>query len=111
EVLLQLAALKHNVSGFNGIVIPSPWVTEYDRRPVWKQKTSKYPTFVFSHGDLAPHNLLFDTTTMTISAVVDWENAGFGPEEFLDYWAVEKDSYYAMYRDETKLARLISLLE
>lgn len=85
-------------------------MTEYDRRLVWKQKTSKYPTFFFSDGDLGPQNLLFDPATMTISAVVDWENAGFGPEEFLVYWAVEKDSYYAMYRDENKLVRLISLL-
>ncbi len=35
-VLPRLAALRSNVSGFNSIIIPPPWVTEFDIRAAWQ---------------------------------------------------------------------------
>jgi len=32
----------------------------------------------FTHGDLLPHNILVDGSTIT--AIIDWETAGFYPE-------------------------------
>lgn len=110
-MLPQLAALRSEVSSLNGVVIPPPWVNEFDRRPEWKTKVSKHQDFVFSHGDLGPQNLLFDPAMMKISSVVDWENAGFEPTEYLDLWAVDTSSYYNIYRNKDLLARLIALLE
>jgi len=37
---------------------------------------------VFSHGDLLPRNIIVDGSTIT--AIVDWELAGFYPE-YLEY--------------------------
>jgi Phosphotransferase enzyme family. len=37
---------------------------------------------VFAHGDLGPHNILWDTKQKKIAAIIDWEFAGWFPE----YW-------------------------
>ncbi len=42
--------------------------------------------------------------------VVDWENAGYYPEEFADQWCMEKTGYYVMYEDKTTLDWRVSLL-
>jgi aminoglycoside phosphotransferase len=81
-MLPQLAALRPNVSGFNGSVIPPPWVTEHDRRAEWKSKVRDQLDFVFCHGDLGPQNLLCDPQTLEVRWVIDWENAGFFEDEF-----------------------------
>lgn len=36
----------------------------------------------FTHGDLAPRNILINPKTLKIAALVDWEHAGWWPE----YW-------------------------
>ncbi|KAF1953033.1 hypothetical protein CC80DRAFT_551729 [Byssothecium circinans] len=109
-VLPQLAALRSNVSGLNGVIIPPPWVTEFDRRAAWQPQTSEFDEFTFSHGDLGPQNVLIHPDTLEVCGVVDWENAGFYPEACAGQWAVEMGSYYDFYRDEATFATLISLL-
>jgi serine/threonine protein kinase len=37
---------------------------------------------VFAHGDLGPHNILWDTNRREIAAIIDWEFSGWFPE----YW-------------------------
>ncbi|KAI5889131.1 kinase-like protein [Schizophyllum commune H4-8] len=37
---------------------------------------------VFCHNDLAQHNILVDPETLKITAILDWEFAGFYPKEF-----------------------------
>ena len=37
---------------------------------------------VFAHGDIGPHNILWDTKKAEIAAIIDWEYAGWFPE----YW-------------------------
>jgi len=37
---------------------------------------------VFTHGDIAPRNIMFDWETQQITGVIDWECAGWYPE----YW-------------------------
>ncbi len=53
-VVPQLKNLKLYTTGLNGIVIPMPWITEFDRRPAWKSKTSNEASNVFCHGDGGP---------------------------------------------------------
>ncbi|KAL5319316.1 hypothetical protein ACEPPN_012367 [Leptodophora sp. 'Broadleaf-Isolate-01'] len=110
-MLPQLAALRSSVSGFNGVVIPPPWVTEHDRRADWIPKVLDQPVFVFCHGDLGPQNLMCDLKTLEIRWVIDWENAGFFEEEFLHLWAVDSNSYDEMYGNKDQLATLIAFLE
>lgn len=38
--------------------------------------------YVFNHGDLSQHNVLVDPTSLKITAIIDWEYAGFFPEYF-----------------------------
>ncbi|KAL6871292.1 kinase-like protein [Trichoderma novae-zelandiae] len=37
---------------------------------------------VFTHGDLAPRNILIDEKTLKVAAVLDWEEAGWYPEHW-----------------------------
>ncbi|KAJ2902925.1 uncharacterized protein MKZ38_010656 [Zalerion maritima] len=104
-------AQKDGYTGLNGVVIPSPWVTEYDRRENWASKTSEEESYVFCHGDLGPQNLMCGPVTLEIVWVVDWENAGYLEEEFLHLWAVEGNNYYGLYDYNDQLARQIALLE
>ena len=39
-------------------------------------------TSVFTHGDVAPRNIMFDLDTQRITGIIDWENSGWYP----DYW-------------------------
>lgn len=110
-MLPQLKRLTSSQTGLNGAVIPSPWVTEYDRRDTWSSKTSAWQSFVFCHGDLGPQNLMCDPVTLEILWVVDWENAGYFPEEFLQLWAVDRDRYLDLYDYNDRLASQIALLE
>lgn len=95
--LPELRRLTSSQTGLNGTVIPSPWVTEYDLREIWTSKTSASQSFVFCRGDLGPQNLMCDSNTLEIQWVVDWENAGFFEERFLDLWAVDRDKYLDLY--------------
>ncbi|KAF8815353.1 hypothetical protein BYT27DRAFT_7080179, partial [Phlegmacium glaucopus] len=36
----------------------------------------------FAHGDLGPHNILWDMKKAEIAAIIDWEFSGWFPE----YW-------------------------
>jgi hypothetical protein len=51
---------------------------------------------VFAHGDLGPHNILWDMKRGEIAAVIDWEFAGWFPE----YWDYTR-AYFgpAVYRN------------
>lgn len=37
---------------------------------------------VFCHNDLSTHNVIVDPETLKVKAIIDWEYAGFFPEEF-----------------------------
>lgn len=116
-VLPQLSRLKSYETGFNGIVIPPPWVTENDRGRTWAAKKSEKHEFVFCHGDLAAHNIMCDPLTLEVVCVFDWENAGYYPPEFLQLWSISKRPshhamyYYSLLQDEKRLDRLIRSLE
>ncbi|KAL6882484.1 kinase-like domain-containing protein [Trichoderma longibrachiatum] len=43
---------------------------------------SRKHQIVFTHGDLAPRNILVDEKTFKVTAVLDWEEAGWYPEHW-----------------------------
>jgi hypothetical protein len=45
---------------------------------------------VLSHGDLLPKNIMVDGSTIT--AIIDWELAGFYPE-YLEYCRMNSDNF------------------
>jgi len=48
--------------------------------------TGKQKRICFTHGDLTPRNILVDTSTGKITAVLDWEQSAW----ICDYWEVVK---------------------
>ncbi|KAH7381196.1 hypothetical protein DE146DRAFT_793189 [Phaeosphaeria sp. MPI-PUGE-AT-0046c] len=83
-VLPQLAKLTSRYRGINGFVMPPRWLCP-DLQPPWKGKQSwstlplEQSDYVFQHGDLAAHNIILDSITLEVRALLDWEYAGFFP--------------------------------
>jgi aminoglycoside phosphotransferase (APT) family kinase protein len=83
--LATLRGIKSNyLGGPSGIVIPPYRVMSISDRNEWPQKVSKTTSggYVFCHNDLSQHNIIVDSQTLKIRAIIDWEYAGFFPEEF-----------------------------
>lgn len=55
---------------------------------MFKQTAAPLDTFLFTHFDLFPRNILVSGNPPQITGIVDWEFAGFFPpmDEFLDDW-------------------------
>jgi hypothetical protein len=75
-VLPQLRNLKSYSTGLNGYVMPPRWVIDTDDRLEWPVKTSSTADFVFVLHDLVDHNILVDTCTFEVRALVDLEESG-----------------------------------
>ncbi|KAI8623368.1 hypothetical protein F5Y19DRAFT_481736 [Xylariaceae sp. FL1651] len=59
-------------SGFNGVVIPSHFVTQTDDRAAWGvQYAPRNEKFVLMQGDLGPGNVMIDLTTLEFKAIID----------------------------------------
>lgn len=48
----------------------------------WKMRPRETDDLVFCHNDLSMHNVVVDPDTLKITAILDWEYAGFYPPEF-----------------------------
>jgi hypothetical protein len=95
EVLPQLRSLTSDTTGLNGVVIPPLWVMEWERDAVWPPKTaaSGREEYVFCHGNLHAHSILMHAGTLHVLKIVDWEDAGYFPPEFLNVWSLERPGY------------------
>jgi serine/threonine protein kinase len=85
SVLPQLRALRHHTIGSIDAtlpVIPPSRITYRDKRLAWPRKTSHNTEFVFCHNDLGQHNILVNPTTLEVTAIIDWEFAGYYTTEF-----------------------------
>ena len=51
-------------------------------RAQWTMKQRQSKDLVFCHNDLSTHNVIVDPETLKIKAIIDWEYAGFFPQEF-----------------------------
>lgn len=45
-------------------------------------RTASSAKYVFCHNDLLQQNVIVDPNTLKIAAIIDWEYAGFFPEDF-----------------------------
>ncbi|KAJ0413762.1 kinase-like domain-containing protein [Aspergillus carlsbadensis] len=84
EVERHLATLlgikSDTIGGPSGIVLPPYRVMRLSDKNEWPRKVSKDGEFVFCHNDLSQHNIIVDSQTLRIQAIIDWEYAGFFPE-------------------------------
>ena len=82
-VLPQLRSLKSSVSGsLVGIAIPPNRITAVHKCTEWPMKVAQNQIFNFCHNDLAQHNIMMNTDTLQVEAIIDWEFSGFYPPEF-----------------------------
>ncbi|KAG9227965.1 hypothetical protein BJ875DRAFT_294567 [Amylocarpus encephaloides] len=75
--------LKSRVwGGPSGIVIPPYRALTNTPRPKWEMKPRDSEDLVFCHNDFSTHNVMVDPETLKVNAILDWEYAGFFPQEF-----------------------------
>ncbi|CAH0023378.1 unnamed protein product [Clonostachys rhizophaga] len=83
-VLPQLAKLTSHTRGIDGFVMPPRWLSPDVQPPWrgmkrWKTLPRSEPEYVFQHGDLGAHNVIVNPDTLQVTALIDWEYAGFYP--------------------------------
>ncbi|KAF8515552.1 hypothetical protein JB92DRAFT_2717294, partial [Gautieria morchelliformis] len=82
QILAQMRSLTRPTLGS---VTGGPYRNTYFPKQWTDELLSVFPRDVdvfFSHGDLLPRNIIVDGSTIT--AIVDWESAGFYPE-YVEY--------------------------
>ncbi|KAH8819682.1 hypothetical protein F5884DRAFT_22378 [Xylogone sp. PMI_703] len=81
--LETLRSLKSTTwGGPSGIVIPPYQVMVKRARQGWKMAPRESEDLIFCHNDLSAHNVIVDPSTLKVKAILDWEHAGFFPQEF-----------------------------
>ncbi|KAI0056442.1 kinase-like protein [Artomyces pyxidatus] len=66
---------------------------------------------VLCHNDLGQHNVLVDEETLKITAIIDWEYAGFYPREFEAAFFKRRGPSAALKGEEDDVPRLLTLLD
>ncbi|OAR00845.1 hypothetical protein LLEC1_04738 [Akanthomyces lecanii] len=78
-----LRKLQSNLwGGPSGLVVPPYRLLKHPVRVQWAMKPREVKDLVFCHNDLSAHNVIVDPETLKVRAIVDWEYAGFFPQEF-----------------------------
>ncbi|KAK2613024.1 hypothetical protein QQS21_000953 [Conoideocrella luteorostrata] len=81
--LKTLRSLKSDVwGGPSGIVIPPYRIMVRSFRPQWRMKARESKDLVFCHNDFSAHNVIVDPVNLRVKAIIDWEYAGYYPQEF-----------------------------
>lgn len=81
--MAMLRRLRSNrMGGPSGIVILPYRVMRLTETDTWDFQPSGCDEYVFCHNDLSQHNIIVDPETLRITAIVDWEYAGFYPARF-----------------------------
>ena len=74
-------------------------------------KQAETPEFVFCHNDLSQHNILVDEDTLMVTAIIDWEYAGFYPKEFEGAFYKRPGPSVALDGEEDDVPYLLGVLE
>lgn len=86
ELESQMAKLQnlrsYRLGRPSSIVIPPYRVMEKTKTDYKDLQPSTHEEFIFCHNDLSQHNVVVDPDTLKITAIVDWEYAGFFPPNF-----------------------------
>ena len=106
----ELAKYTSSSTGFNGVVIPPPWVAYHDAREVWPVRESQDSEFSLWNPEFRADNVLLDTQTLEVRAVVDFEDAGYFPRE-MQVWKYSRNEQFALYRDMGTVHEHINLLD
>lgn len=83
EILPQLRCLRRNFMGSPNpelLVIPPRWLWAWKEKRVWPSMIKEADEYVLCHTDLDRQNILVDPSTFKIVSIIDWETAGFSPQ-------------------------------
>ncbi|CAK7266802.1 hypothetical protein SEPCBS57363_002277 [Sporothrix epigloea] len=114
DILPQLRRLRRKFIGSADpdlpVTVPSFLWRWRDTR-VWPRIESKEDDFVFEHNELDQRNILVDPETFRIVSIIDWEAAGFFPEdwELLKWKSKEVSGDRFRLEDEASRRQLIFL--
>lgn len=112
SIIPQLRKLRHHTTGSIDatlLLVPPSRITYTDKRSNWSRKTSRNSDFVFCHNDLGQHNIFVDPDTFKITAIIDWEFAGYFTEEF--EYPLWLKSYKDQGQDHLQTDHLITFLD
>jgi hypothetical protein len=112
SILPQLRKLQHDTIGSVDpslpLLLPSR-ITYRDKRSHWSRKSSISRDFVFCHNDLAQHNIFVNPETFKITAIIDWEFAGYFPKNFeYPFW---RQPHNRQIKDDLETDSLIEFLD
>lgn len=86
ELEIHLTTLRtltsNRLGGPSGILIPPYRVLRRTEKDQWNLQPSDQEEYVFCHNDLSQQNVIVDSETLQIKAIIDWEYAGFFPSRF-----------------------------
>ncbi|KAG5956114.1 hypothetical protein E4U57_002847 [Claviceps arundinis] len=92
DILPQLRRLRRNFMGSPNPelpVIPPHRFWRAKEKRVWPSMMKDTDEYVLCHTDLDRQNILVDPNTFKIVSILDWETAGFFPQEWeLPLWTV-----------------------
>ncbi|KAG6148720.1 hypothetical protein E4U37_007338 [Claviceps purpurea] len=92
DILPQLRRLRRNFMGSPDPelpVIPPRRFWQAKEKRVWPSMTKDTDEYVLCHTDLDRQNILVDPNTFKIVSILDWETAGFFPQEWeLPLWTI-----------------------
>ncbi|KAG6261631.1 hypothetical protein E4U47_008223 [Claviceps purpurea] len=92
DILPQLRRLRRNFMGSPNPelpILPPRRFWDWKGKRVWPSMTKDTDEYVLCHTDLDRQNILVDPNTFKIVSILDWETAGFFPQEWeLPLWTV-----------------------
>jgi aminoglycoside phosphotransferase len=115
EVEIHLRTL-HNITsksmgGFSGDACLPYRLAKAAPQEAMKFKEASTDEFVLCHNDLSQHNIIVDESTLKISAILDWEYAGFYPKEFEGAFYKRSGPSAAIGDEEDDVPSLLSVLD
>ncbi|KAG6311559.1 hypothetical protein E4U44_004184 [Claviceps purpurea] len=103
DILPQLRRLRRNFMGSPNPelpMLPPRRFWDWKGTRVWPSMTKDTDDYVLCHTDLDRQNILVDPNTFKIVSILDWETAGFFPQEWeLPLWTVTGQEQYRMSRE------------
>jgi hypothetical protein len=79
-------------------------------RQEWKMKPSESEELVYNHGDFSTYNVIVDPVTLKVKAILDWEYAGFYPEQFEGKFFKRVGPSVALDGEENDEDRLLDIM-
>ncbi|KAF1951085.1 kinase-like protein [Byssothecium circinans] len=99
------------LGGPSGHVILPYRMLQKTFRDEWDLQTSSSAEYVFCHNDLLQQNVIVDPGTLKIAAIIDWEYAGFFPEEFERAFYKRLGPSVALEGEEDDTDRLLEFIK